>query len=424
MEPSHTPKTMGYLDVLRRPAFALYFSGALVDTFGNNIFLMTVLWFIFKITGSHVSLSGIIAVSIAPTIFFAPLAGTIVDRWDRRRIALVLILLNAAIVLCGVLFCKLNLLGVTLLFTLCILISISNVFFNLSVLSLLPEIVPEEGLVAANALVGSSLQTGRIIGSGLAGFILEYLPIEGVFLIDASTYIVGALCLFFMLRFPLVSSRKTDVEARVEPWKDFTACINYIKATPMIFGISVIFVLPQLTEYLLCVLQVPYVSEVLKQGPLALGMIDAVFGTGAIVGALVLVALMRFWGENVFFWIGPIGMGTGYLFFALAGGLFEAVSAGFLVGLSGSVTHIFYITSIQRQVNNNFLGRFLSFLDWSNAILTLSLVLGMGGLVKFYNTRASFVILSVLLFAGAGLGVRVAMRMRTLPLANDQIESR
>lgn len=421
METSHTPKTLGYLDVLRRPAFALYFSGALIDTFGNNIFLMTVLWFIFKLTGSPVSLSGIIAVSILPTIIFAPLAGTIVDRWDRRRIALVLILLNAAIVLCGVLFCKLNLLGITLLFTLCILISISNVFFNLSVISLLPEIVPEEGLVAANALVGSSLQTGRIIGSGLAGFILEYLPIEGVLLIDAGTYIFAAWCLFFMLRFPLVSSKKTAMRAKVEPWKNFTACINYIKVTPMIFGISVIFLLPQMTEYLLSVLQVPYVAEVLKRGPSVLGTIDAVFGTGAIVGSLVLVALIRFWGENIFFWIGPVGMGTGYLLFALAGGLFEAVPASFLVGLSGSMTHIFYITSIQRQVNNNFLGRFLSFLDWSNAILTLSLVLGTGLLIKFYNTRASFIIMSVLLFAGVGLGVRLAIRMRAL--TNDQIEA-
>lgn len=223
MEPSHTPKTLGYLDVLRRPAFALYFSGALVDTFGNNIFLMTVLWSIFKLTGSPISLSGIIAVSIAPTILFAPLAGTIVDRWDRRRIALILILLNAAIILCGVLFCKLNLLGIALLFTLCILISISNVFFNLSVVSLLPEIVPEEGLVAANALVGSSVQTGRIIGSGLTGVILEYFSIERVLLIDASTYIFGALCLFFMLRFPLVSSKKAAMRAKVETWKNFTA---------------------------------------------------------------------------------------------------------------------------------------------------------------------------------------------------------
>lgn len=420
MESNHTPKPLGYLDVLRRPAFALYFSGALVDTFGNNIFLMTVLWSIFKLTGSSISLSGIIAVSIAPTILFAPLAGTVVDRWDRRRIALVLILLNAAIILCGVLFCTLNLFGIALLFTLCILISISNVFFNLSVVSLLPEIVPEEGLVAANALVGSSVQTGRIIGSGLAGVILEYFSIERVLLIDAGTYIFGAMCLFFMLRFPLVSSKKADLKAKVEPWKNFTACINYIKITPMILGISVIFLLPQMTEYLLSVLQVPYVSEVLKRGPSALGTIDAVFGTGAIVGSLVLITLIRFWGENIFFWIGPIGMGTGYLLFALAGGLFEAVPASFLVGLSGSMTHIFYITSIQRQVNNNFLGRFLSFLDWSNSILTLSLVLGVGVLIKFYNTRASFVIMSILLFVGAGLGVRMAIRMRTLPLANGQ----
>lgn len=222
---------------------------------------------------------------------------------------------------------------------------------------------------------------------------------------------------------PTISSKKTAMKAKVEPWKDFTACIRYIKVTPMIFGISVIFLLPQMTEYLLCVLQVPYVSEVLKQGPSALGTIDAVFGTGAIVGSLVLVALIRFWGENIFFWIGPVGMGIGYLLFALAGELFEAVPASFLVGLSGSVTHIFYITSIQRQVNNNFLGKFLSFLDWSNSILTLSLVMGIGLLIKFYNTRASIVIMSNLLFAGVGLGVRVATRMRTLPLANDQIEA-
>ncbi len=411
-EPSHSTKPPGYLDVLRRPAFTLYFAGALVDTFGNNILLMTVLWFIFKLTGSPLSLSGIIAVSILPTIIFAPLAGTVVDRWDRRRIALILILLNTAIVLCGVLFCRLNLFGIALLFTVCIMISINNVFFNLAVIALLPEIVPEGGLVTANALVGSSLQTGRIIGSGLAGFILEYFSIEGVLLIDAGTYIFAALCLFFMLRFPLVSSKKTAVKIRMEPWKDFITCVRYVKATPVISGIAIIFLLPQLTEYLLSVLQVPYVAEVLKQGPSALGMIDAVFGMGAIAGSLIIVSLTRFWGEHVFFWIGPIGMAIGYLLFALAGRLFEVIPASFLVGLSGSATYIFSMTSIQRQVNNHFLGRFLSFLEWSNSILTLSLVLGIGLLIKIYHIRASFLIISFLLFAGVGLGVRVAARMR------------
>ncbi|TLD43222.1 MAG: hypothetical protein JETT_0391 [Candidatus Jettenia ecosi] len=49
--------------------------------------------------------------------------------------------------------------------------------------------------------------------------------------------------------------------------------------------------------------------------------------------------------------------------------------------------------------------------------------MGIGLLIKFYNTRASFVVMSILLFVGVGLGIRVATRMRTLPLTSDQIEA-
>ncbi|MDO0924062.1 MFS transporter [Streptomyces sp. TG1A-8] len=124
-----------------------------------------------KLTGSPAAVSVVLAMSFAPWLLFGLPAGALVDRWDKRRA-----FLTADSVRCAAaaLLCSLALSGrlsITLLivfvFLLTTLQTVSDSCFN----SLLPSIVEEKDLGAANARLSASQSTVGIVAAPLGSWL-------------------------------------------------------------------------------------------------------------------------------------------------------------------------------------------------------------------------------------------------------------
>src|SRR5271169_2745143 len=85
-EPTSPPKSSNPLRVLKNPRFARLFSAGAASTAGTAIGQVAIIWFVYSVTKSAIDVALVGISYFAAITVFSLLAGTLVDRQDRRRL--------------------------------------------------------------------------------------------------------------------------------------------------------------------------------------------------------------------------------------------------------------------------------------------------------------------------------------------------
>src|SRR5262249_4662002 len=134
------------LPLRNQPTYRRLWTARTVSQWGDTVNVVALALLVFKLTGSGLGVSGVVAAAIAPVLLLAPVAGVVVDRLPRvtvmvaadlARMALALVLVAAH----GHLF---------VVYAVAFGMSAATVFFNPAASATLPSIVGEDELVAAN----------------------------------------------------------------------------------------------------------------------------------------------------------------------------------------------------------------------------------------------------------------------------------
>ena len=184
---------------LRFRDFRLLWTGLAVSLVGDGMWLVAVAWQVIELGGGPVQLSLIATTySVGLVVLMLP-AGVVADRYPRRLIMFGADLLRAfTVAVLGVL----SLTGVLELWHLAIggaLIGAGEAFFIPSYTALLPRLLPEDEILAANGLEGTLRPLAQQAAGPLLGGIVVALFEPGLAILAASvTYLVSAGCLAAM----------------------------------------------------------------------------------------------------------------------------------------------------------------------------------------------------------------------------------
>src|SRR3712207_3563264 len=85
--------------LLRYRDFALLWLASFVSFAGDSAFNIALPLHVYELTGSTLSTAAALAASILPRVLFGSVAGTFVDRWDRKHTMIAADLLRAATLL-------------------------------------------------------------------------------------------------------------------------------------------------------------------------------------------------------------------------------------------------------------------------------------------------------------------------------------
>ena len=124
--------------------------GQVISEIGDNFNNIAVFSLAMKITHSGLVVSGIMLSRAIPAVMAAPLAGVILDRFDRKRIMLASDLVRAVVALAFVL--TLHHQQTSLLYGLSALLMVASPFFTSGRTAILPSITTKEELHTANSL--------------------------------------------------------------------------------------------------------------------------------------------------------------------------------------------------------------------------------------------------------------------------------
>src|SRR5512147_943653 len=92
-------KTTSPFAVFRKRNFSLLWTGQLVSTMGSALTSLAASIYIFRLTGSALSVGLMLMATAAPSLLVGLFAGVFVDRYDRKKIMITADILRAVLIL-------------------------------------------------------------------------------------------------------------------------------------------------------------------------------------------------------------------------------------------------------------------------------------------------------------------------------------
>jgi MFS transporter, DHA3 family, macrolide efflux protein len=186
------PAALSARDVLRIPAYRRLWLGQLVSEAGDGLTNLSLLLLVNHLTGSTAAIAAMAICLAIPPLTVGLFAGAYVDRADRRRIMLASDILRSITVLGFVLVGSAETLW--LLFILAFVQSSVGTFFAPARGAVIPKVVPQEGLLAANSVAQATRVVAGIVGAGIAGLMIGVLGVFWpTFVLDSLSFLVSFL---------------------------------------------------------------------------------------------------------------------------------------------------------------------------------------------------------------------------------------
>jgi hypothetical protein len=195
-----------YRSVFAQRDLRLLLGAMFVSLAGSWAYSVALLAVVFERTGSLGWVGAATVGRFVPQLLFSPYAGVIADRFQRVRVMIGSDLLAGAMQL-GLAVAVAATAPVTLLIVLAALTAVACAPYEPAISAVLPEMVEEDDLVAANALRGVITNVVQVAGPAAAALVLIVLPDWSVFALNGASFGISALVIM-RLRY---RSRPVDV---------------------------------------------------------------------------------------------------------------------------------------------------------------------------------------------------------------------
>ncbi|RFU23095.1 MFS transporter [Geodermatophilus marinus] len=375
------------LSPLRHRHYRLLALSLALSLLGQGLWAIAVVWQVVALGGGPAALSLVTGLSAGGMLATTLLGGALADRVPQRRILLAVALLQAGVVAAAA---ALSLAGALSLGHLALVSLLDGVALGLyypAYSALVPALVPEGDLLAANGLEGVVRPVlAQAAGPAAAGFLVAALSPGAALAATAAAALGAAACVAALPTTPV--RRELPAGGAVRGLlRDVREGFAYMVRTPWLLATLLFASLMLLVFIGPFEVLVPFAVQEAGGGPSQHAWVLAAFGVGGAVGSLV-VASLRLPRRYLTVMNGLWGLGClPMVVFAVTRDLWPMVLAGAVMGATFQAGMVIWGTLLQRRVPPALLGRVssldffvsLSFMPLSMALAgTVGQVLGLG----------------------------------------------
>ena len=374
---------------MRNKNFIIIVIGQIISLFGNAIQRFSMSLYLLEFTGSTAAFANILAISTIPYILFAPIAGRLSDKINRKKIMVYLDLFCSILIGIYALILLRGRDSELIVAIVMFMLSVCYTLYGPAVVSSIPQIVEEDKLTSANGIINQVGSVVNFLGPILAGVLYGLVGIKLIVIINAISFLVSAIMELFLDIPDVVKTDEDTDEGKV-------LSMDFIKKSFIDMGDSFIYlkkekkiILGIIASYALCniflvpILSIvaPYFINILLELPSQVyGVVEGICVLGMILGGFwISIKPKMFLMKKVHYTYIPMIVGVtlmatlGFIRlnnYVLAG-LFGV--SGMAIMLSLSLSNVLTLTFIQQEVPSNMLGRVSAF---STAVATISVAPG------------------------------------------------
>lgn len=402
------PLTDNNLELNWKPRFFTIWVGQTFSLLGSQIVQFALIWWLTRTTGSATILAMAALAGLLPQVFLGPLAGALVDRWNRK---VTMMAADGLVALSTLTLAVLFFTGwveIWHVFVLMFVRSVGGSFHWPAMQASTSLMVPKKHLARIQGM-NQTLNGGmNIAAAPLGALLIELLPMQGVLAVDIGTASIAILSLlFFTIPQPVRETASGEPAAKTSVWQDFRAGLAYTWAWP---GLMIIMGMAALINLVInpgFVLLPILVTGHFNGEAFELAWMQSAFGIGMVAGGLLLSAWGGFKKRVLTSMIGLMGMASGLVAIGLmpASGYYPALGAMLMLGLSNPIVNGPLFAALQACVAPEMQGRvFTLLLSAASAMMPLGLVIA-GPLADAFGVQTWFIIGGVVTGAMAIAGL-------------------
>jgi MFS family permease len=348
----HLLGTRTFASVRKHRNFRLYFGGQAVSFTGYWMAQIAAAWLVLELTGSAVAVGALALAMLLPTTVLGLFVGTVLDRFDVRRTSIACEALAALIALA---FAVLTLGGWITVWQIYVLSVAGGVVAALSGPArhaLVFQMVGPNDLPNAVALMSSLGTTARVLGPAFGGLVVAFAGAGVAFAVNALTYVVIIACLLALDTSRLVPAKRDTGATVLGGAADSLRFIGNSRRALVAF--VAVFALSTFSFNFNVLL--PLVADrTLDSGAEVFGLIAAVFGAGALCGAMINATVAR--ASLRLLLIGAAGFGFFELLLAPQHSLPIVCVLLFLTGITYTLWGTNALSTIQLEAPEHLRGR-------------------------------------------------------------------
>ncbi len=402
-----------YLRVIRSRRYFPLWLGQLVSNLGDTLNYVALVVLVFNLSHSGLAVSALVLTEIVPTLLLGPVAGVVIDRFDRQRLLIGVDVLRAVLI---VLLALTHVLWAV--FVLAALLAVGSTLFNPALQAVIPALLGEDERLAANSVAWSSGRLVQIVGASAAGGLIAWAGTTPAFLANAASFTFSAAML---TRLSIPHREGPPRTGGLGAWlDDAREGLAYARRDPFVARLVPVQALTSLAVGATSALLVVLATRHLHLAAGGFGWLIAAIGVGALLGPFLSNWLTggRYLDVRLLF-VPYLIRGVGDVALGLVVGLPWALLILFIYGLNTSTGMVASNTILQTVIPDRVRGRVFTLLDVTWAAMRL-LSLAVGGLL------ADRVGISAIYVAGGMLltlaGVLGLVLLGNLPLNRPSID--
>lgn len=384
--------------VLRIPRFMIFTASQAISHFGDQLNYMALLAMIAVLAAannweSSRANSFLVILAALPTVVFGPLAGVLIDRWNRVKVMFICDLVRCVIVFL-IPFVALRTQSLPLIFSVAFVVFFLGLFFNTARLSVIPELVQSRNILEANSVITLAGRLSIFLGLLLGGLIVDWSFWRRLgmseswaagFYLDAFTFLISAAALGLILfrtapRRPVLPSAdgvhpaspapalyETLRNRAVQVIKDFSETYRLMRSTPALQLVMFSVILFTALGAAVVVLLVPIIqtapNDLRIPQTKGVGFVGTVGATGLVLSSLFYGFIGRRLGRNIIL-INFLLLGLIAIIIALVESLLLMLALAFIAGLLLAPIYISQDTLIHETIPEKAHGRVFAAREW------------------------------------------------------------
>ena len=385
--------SLSAFSVFRNRNFSLMWTGQLISTMGSALTSLAASIYVFRLTGSALSVGLMLMATAAPSLLVGLFAGVFVDRYDRKRIMIIADISRALLVLLIPFLVPLN---VVWLYVMVILTSAIGQFFDPAFESVLPEVASDEELAAANSLMAISSFGSTAIGFAASGLIASAANINWAFYIDAVSFLFSAICIFLIRVKPIQNEEDTSAATVI---KNLRAGMRQLFDTRILRSLFIVQILIMTSFGLSNTLLLPFAIRALGATEFQYGLQEGLTSIGFVVGSLLMANIFDRMREGAWLAASYLGMAAAGIIYSFLHSIPLAILVITFSGFFNAPASIGRRLIIQRNTPREMRGRVSSvFLVSANVLFLIGM--SIAGLADLIDVRLLFLLSSSVLLLG------------------------
>jgi MFS family permease len=336
---------------LRFRDFRLLISSSFLAMFGQQMITVAIGWELYERTGSALVLGGVGLAQVIPVILLSLPAGDVVDRYDRKLIA---VLSQTTFLVAGLGLAALSYFnGPLLLIYACLtLIGCAQSFNQPANSVLISQVVQEEVYENATTWRSSISQLASVIGPASGGFLIGiFNGATIVYVVSASAFMICAILLILMR-----VRRKTGRALEKKTLESLGEGLRFLGHTQVMLAAITLDLFAVLLGGATTLMPI-FAKSILHVGPVGLGWLQASDSIGAVCMALFLASRAPFTKAGPTLLLAVIGFGVATVIFGLSHWFWLSILALFMLGACDNISVVIRSTLVLLRTPDEMRGR-------------------------------------------------------------------